>query len=62
MLAHLEHFDLSALLEDLNVGHVLFLDLLDGDLLRCLLVQCKLDEAKLALAKGLIERVVLEDV
>ena len=62
MLAHLEHLNFSPLLEDLNVSHVLFLDLLDGDLLRCLLVQCKLDEAELALAESLVECVVLEHV
>ena len=42
--------------------HVLFLHLLYGDFLRCLLVQCKLDEAELALTEGLIECVILEYV
>ena len=62
VLAHLEHFDFTPLLEDLNMGHVLLLDLLDGDLLRRLLVQCELDEAELALSERLVERVVLEHV
>ena len=62
VLAHLKHFDFAPLLEHFNMRHVLFLHLLYGDFLRCLLVQCKLDEAELALTEGLIECVILENV
>ena len=42
--------------------HVLFLHLLDSDLLSCLLVHCQLDEAKLAFAKCLSYLIILKDV
>lgn len=47
MLTHFEHFDFTALLEDLNVRHILFLYLLDRDFLPRLEVSGHLDQAEL---------------
>lgn len=54
MLAHLEDFYLSPLLEHFNMSHVLFLDLLYGNFLGCLLVKGKFYEAELPLTQRLI--------
>lgn len=62
MLAHLEDLDFSALLEHLNMGHVFFLDLLDGDLQTCAFVSAQLDQSELALAQSFFKFVVVKDV
>ena len=62
VLTHLEHLDLSALLEYLNPFHVGLLDCLDGGLAAVELVVCELDEAKLPLAEDLAHLVVVEQV
>jgi len=58
MLAHLEHLDLSPLLEDLNRLHVGLVDGLNRDLAAFPLVLRQLDHAKLTLAK-VVEQVVV---
>jgi len=62
VLTHFEYFDLSALLEDLNRLHVLFLDSLDGHFLACKLVCCQLNQSKLAFAKRLSKLVVVKNI
>lgn len=62
MLAHLQHFNLTPLLEHLDVRHILLLDLLDGDLRACLLMNSKLDEPKLSFAERFIHGVVVKDI
>ena len=54
MLAHLEDFDLSALLEDFDVLHVLLAHLLDCHLDLIRLVRPQFDEPKLALTQGAV--------
>lgn len=53
MLAHLEHLDLTSLLEDLNWLHISLFDGLDGDLSAGHLVLGQLYETKLSLAESL---------
>lgn len=48
VLTHLQDFDFSALLEDLDVRHVLFLHLFNGDLLPRLFVDTELDQPELS--------------
>jgi len=62
MLAHFKHFNLAPLLENLNVRHVLLLNLLNCDAFTCLLVHGKLDKTELALTQRLVQLVELEDV
>ena len=62
MLAHFENLNLSPLLKDLNVSHVLLLYLLDSNALTRLLVLRKLDQAELSLAKRFIKGVKLEHI
>ena len=62
MLAHLQHFDFSTLLEYLDVGHVLFLYLLDRNFFECLFVNGKFYEAKLSFAERLVLRVEIKDI
>ena len=62
VLAHLQHFNLSTLLEDLDRLHVVLLDSLDSDLFACNLVSGQCDHAELTLAKLLAHLVVVEEV
>ena len=62
VLTHFEYFDLSALLEDLNRLHVLFLDSLDSHFLACELVCCQFNQSKLAFAKRLSKLVVVKNI
>jgi len=62
MLAHFEHFDFTALLEDLNVWHVLFLYLLDRNFLARLQMSSHFDEAKLTFTKCFFKFVEVENV
>ena len=62
MLAHLEHLDLTTLLEDLNWLHVELLDRLDGHVLGSILVSCKHNHSELTLAKLLAHFVVVKQV
>lgn len=62
MLAHLQHFDFSALLEYLDVGHILFLDLLDRNFFERLFVNGKFNEAKLPFAERLVLGVEIKDI
>ena len=62
VLAHFEDFNLSSLLEDLDVGHVLLLDLFDGHFLFGLFVGSKLHKTELALAQGFVEIIELKHV
>jgi hypothetical protein len=62
MLAHFEHLDLAPLLEDLNVGHVLLLDLLDGYFLPCLQMRRHFDKAELTFAKRFFKFVEIKHV
>ena len=62
MLAHFEHLDLSSLLENLNIGHILFLNLLNSDLLLGLLVSGQFNQTKLALTQGLGKVVKVRDI
>ena len=62
MLAHLEHLDLSSLLEDLNRLHVELLDSLDGHVIASILVSCKRNHAELTFTKLLAHLVVVKQV
>ena len=62
MLAHLEHLNLSSLLEHFDFGHVFLFDLLDSSFSILLFVRSKLDEAELTLAKGFLQSIVLRYV
>ena len=62
MLAHLEHFNLTSLLEHLDVSHVLLLHLFNGYFLACLFVSGKLYQSKLTLAQSLVKRVEVKNV
>ena len=62
MLAHLEHFNLTSLLEHLDVSHVLLLHLFNGYFLACLFVRGKLYQSKLTLAQSLVKGVKVENV
>ena len=62
MLAHLQHFDFSALLEYLDVSHILFLDLLDRNFFERLFVNGKFNEAKLPFAERLVLSVEIKDI
>jgi hypothetical protein len=59
MLAHLQYFDLSSLLEDFDVSHVAFLHLFDRYFALVFLVEGKLHETKLTFAKSLIKFIEL---
>ena len=62
MLAHLEHLDLSSLLEDFNRLHVELLDSLDGHVIASILVSCKRNHAELTFTKLLANLVVVKQV
>ena len=62
MLAHFENLNLTPLLKNLNVSHVLLLYLLDSNALARLLVLCKFDQAELSLAERFIEGIKLEHI
>ncbi len=51
VLTHLQHFDFSALLSDLDGRHLIFLHSLDGNLVRINFVACKLNDAKLSFSE-----------
>lgn len=55
MLAHLEHFDLASLLEDLNRLHVSLVDGLDSDLFSGPFVFSQLDHTELTFSKAALE-------
>ena len=62
VLAHLEHLDLSPLLDYLDWLHILLLDCLDSDLLLAHFVRGLFYQAELAFAQGLPQHVVVEQV
>lgn len=62
MLAHFENLNLTPLLKDLNMSHVLLLYLLDSNALARLLVLSKLDQAKLSFTERFIEGIKLEHI
>lgn len=62
VLAHLKHLDFAALLQNLDVLHVLFAHLLDRNLLLRDFVCAKFDQAELALSKCAIQVIVLEHI
>lgn len=62
VLAHLEDFNFSPLLKDLNWLHICFVDGLDSNLARVSLMLGKLDNTELTLAQVLLQIVVVVDV
>ena len=62
VLAHLQHFDFSTLLEDLNWLHVLLFHRLDSHLLFCNFVRGQFDQPELPLAQRSSQIVVIEQV
>ena len=62
MLAHFENLNLTPLLKDLDMSHVLLLYLLDSNALVRLLVLSKLDQAKLSFTERFIEGIKLEHI
>ena len=62
MLAHLEHFNLTSLLENLDVSHVLLFHLFNSYFLAGLFVRGKLYQPELTLAQSLVKGVEVENV
>ena len=62
MLTHFEHFNLSALLENLNLLHVCLLNNLDGRLLTILFVCSQFNLTELSLSKDFACFVEIEEI